>query len=233
MTRAKAPSKRRKTVRHKRHPNDWYVEPRWAVDAFIPVFKRHLFWGTLRRIALTLLSRLDGALIWKVWDPCCGMGTTPTAFKLAGIRAFASDLVARVDDPDLMVAEWAGEYDFLQDTRPRLKVTSIVCNPPYKHTEAFVRKALERASDLVAVIVPLNFLCSGTRFAFFMEEHPPLQIVFMSDRPSMPPGDKIEEMGDAAFKGGSIDYAWIIWDVRRPGKRLPPTWIRKPEEAVA
>lgn len=225
MTRAKPTTRRRKTVRHKRHPHDWYVEPSWAVEAIIPVLA-----PMLRR----WFDRILGSRP-SIWDPCCGKGTTPITFRKAGFEAYGTDLVDRgaprsVFDDTL----WLGTLDFFStDNRVRqLDRMSIISNPPYKRTEEFVRRALQLTRNVVAVVVPLNFLCSGGRFALFMEEHPPLQLVFLSDRPSMPPGDKIEEMGDKAFTGGTIDYVWIIWDNHRPGVRLAPLWVRKPEDAA-
>lgn len=220
MTRAKPATRRRKTVRHKRHPNDWYVEPSWAVKAIIPVL-------------VPLMRRWYDRIIGsrpRIWDPCCGKGTTPAAFRNAGIESWGTDLVDRGADRSL----WLGLLDFFGPGGGLrlLQRTSIISNPPYKRTEEFVRSALQQTRNVVAVIVPLNFLCSGGRFALFMEEHPPLQVVFLSDRPSMPPGDKIEEMGDRAFTGGTTDYCWIIWDNRRPGKRLPPLWVRNPENVA-
>jgi len=221
MTRAK-PARSRKIIRHKRHPNDWYVEPAWAVEAIIPVLA-----PMMRRWYDSLLG-----IVSRVWDPCCGKGTTPAAFSRAGIEGWGTDLVDRGADRKL----WLGTLDFLGDDEKvrgiRLHRMSIVSNPPYKRTEEFVRRALSLTRGVVAIVVPLNFLCSGGRFSLFMEEHPPLQLAFLSDRPSMPPGDKIEEMGDKAFTGGAIDYVWIIWDNRRPGVRLAPIWVRKPEDAA-
>lgn len=225
MTRAKPARPKtskpgRKNIRHKRHPNDWYVEPAWAVWAILPVLQRIMTPWYLRMLGLHK----------NVWDPCCGKGTIPLVFRDAGHDVIGTDMVDRGADRTI----WGGIRDFFSYERPakRLRHTSIVSNPPYKRTEEFVRHALEQVENVVAIVVPLNFLCSGGRFSLFMEEHPPLQLAFLSDRPSMPPGDKIEEMGDKAFTGGTIDYVWIIWDNRRPGVRLAPIWVRKPEDAA-
>lgn len=32
----------------------------------------------------------------------------------------------------------------------------------------------------------------------------------------MPPGDRIAALGKRAFRGGMVDYCWIVWDVKRP-----------------
>ncbi len=53
--------------------NDWYVEPRWLVDALLDV------------------ERFDGVC----WDPACGGGNIPEAVKARGIHCSASDIAPR------------------------------------------------------------------------------------------------------------------------------------------
>ena len=102
---------------------------------------------------------------------------------------------------------------------------SIVTNPPYGLAEAFVRHALLPAEYNVAVLVQSKFPYSQRRHRLF-SEHPPARIYFLSDRPSMPPGDKLAaDIVEA--KGGKTDYLWKVWD----RSHLGPTtayWLRKP-----
>jgi hypothetical protein len=53
--------------------SDWYVEPRWCVDALLDV------------------ERFAGAS----WDPSCGGGTIPRAMKARGLPCFGSDIADR------------------------------------------------------------------------------------------------------------------------------------------
>lgn len=53
--------------------NDWYVEPRWLVDALLDV------------------ERFDGVC----WDPACGGGNIPKALAARGIAYHASDIADR------------------------------------------------------------------------------------------------------------------------------------------
>ena len=53
--------------------NDWYVEPRWAIDALLDAEP---------------VSGLS-------WDPSCGGGNIPEAMKARGLECVASDIAPR------------------------------------------------------------------------------------------------------------------------------------------
>ncbi|WP_448660338.1 class I SAM-dependent methyltransferase [Sphingomonas sp. CJ99] len=199
----------------KRQPVDWYVDESW--------------------VAWQLTDALGGfaeerASFELIWDPCAGSGRTMCAFLEQGHRVAMSDLVDRLDRP--MLAESANigsapvpmffKADFLEGDggRNRWPGCSIVCNPPYSYieniAEAFVRQALRVASRRVCMVLPLKWLASQGRYRLFMEDHPPQSVMVLTQRPSMPPGDMIDLMGRRAFNGGTIDYAWFVWDVSRP-----------------
>ncbi|MEL6486692.1 MAG: hypothetical protein AAFQ13_06070 [Pseudomonadota bacterium] len=198
----------------KRHPLDWYVDPIWCA----------------RQLALALdrfaAERRDGLAIW---DPCCGMGNTlQAAWELAdegksfALSTIGSDLVDNFDwatfdaCPDLERPAWF-RADFLERKRAP-EPCSIVCNPPYSYikniAELFARHALKLAAKHVCILMPTKWLSSQARQRLFTE-HPPLAILYLSQRPSMPPGDRIIDMGSRAFSGGMVDYCWIVWDVTK------------------
>ena len=98
---------------------------------------------------------------------------------------------------------------------------SIVCNPPYSYkpgiAEAFARQALKLAAGRVCLLVPNKWLSSQARHRLFTE-HPPVAVLHLTQRPSMPPGDMIAAMGNRAFRGGMIDYCWVVWNAFCPTK---------------
>jgi hypothetical protein len=202
----------------KRHPLDWYVDEFWCAE----------------QLAIALddfaLEKAEGLAIW---DPCCGTGNTLLAAHDRGFVTYGSDLVENV-----AYANFGGGApmifmpgDFLcQMFRP--VEASFVFNPPYSYrkgiAEAFVRQALALTSRRVCILVPIKWLGTQQRYALF-SDHPPQAIMVLSQRASMPPGDCIAAMGKRAFRGGMIDYCWIVWDVKRPTPRgqtrtlwLPP-----------
>lgn len=192
----------------KRHPLDWYVEPEWAVVQLL--------------FALGKFVQEKGAGE-AIWDPSCGRGSIPIVFDAWGHPVHFSDVVENVD--------WDGFYDpenapraffsadFLE-TQEAPGPCSIVCNPPYSYrkgiAEAFVRHALKLSSRRVCVLLPSKWLASQVRYELFAVDHPPQAVLHFTTRPSMPPGDRIHLMGSRAFRGGMVDYCWIVWNVREP-----------------
>lgn len=189
----------------KRHPLDWYVERQWTVDQLIKHvhFREELVGG-------------EG-----IWDPASGSGTICSAFEGAGFdgRVYLSDVVDNVDRSQFLFAPVFRSADFLELDRAPAPC-SIVCNPPYSYrkgiAEAFVRHALKLATRRVCMLLPIKWLSSQARFQLFMQDHPPAEVLVLTQRPSMPPGDRIGLMGNRAFRGGMIDYCWIVWNVQEP-----------------
>lgn len=200
-----------------RHPWDWYVEQPWV---------------THRLIDSVALER-DVTYL----DPACGACTIPQALADRGYRAFGTDRERRTDSP-LFFAEhdWLGEQALLIE---HIRPLSIVMNPPFSYqdgrlvrglAEAFVRKALATATHKVCALLPLKWLASQGRLKLF-RDHPPA-VHILTERPSMPPGDKIEAMGDRAWSRGKVDYAWFVWDRRAPQRIATTHWIAPREPAL-
>lgn len=163
-----------------REENDHYVDPAWCTELLLKSVK---FRG-------------------KIWDPACGFGTIPEACKDAGHNdVLGTDLVYR--------GYGSSGQDFLKFSRKHCRpVENIVTNPPYKHTEAFIEQALRFTTDKVAVLVPLKFLASNTRY-FLFTELPTWRVVVLSSRPSMLPGHRI--LAGEKPGGGAIEYCWIVF----------------------
>lgn len=194
-----APNNNRK-VQHDRADDDWYIEPSWSAD-------------------LLFASDMLPAGI-PVWDPACGRGTMIEAARRSGRHAIGTDIAdrgARQCHHDFFRSE-PFDIDFHRFCDPWI----IASNPPFNVALEWALRALSLDIGPVALIVQLRFLAGLTR-AHLYDEFPPAFEAVFSDRPSMPPGAKIEEMGDSAFSGGSIDFACIVWNAERTG----PTISRK------
>lgn len=196
----------------KRHPLDWYVDPDWCALQLM----RHL--GDFRH------EKINGI---AVWDPSAGRGNTLAYIADAGIRCFASDVVdnfdwSQFDAPHVTPPEWFAA-DFRELDKAPAERCTIVCNPPYSYqkgiAEQFARHALKLATNRVCLLLPNKWLSSQARYQLFEIDHPPAMVLHLTQRPSMPPGDRIHLMGNRAFRGGMIDYCWIVWDVQYPTPR--------------
>ena len=194
-----------------RHPWDWYVEERWVTHALAEMIE--------------LESHVD------YLDPFCGQGNIPLALLDSGYRAFGTDLFPRTEAPFFL-----GLHDFLGDQRHIMEASpalSIIMNPPFSYQDgklvrglslSIIKRALELATHKVCALVPLKWLASETRYAFFSRTNP--TILIFSERPSMPPGNWIDQLGEDAYRRGKVDYMWLIWDKQKPVPATAPTlWI--------
>src|SRR6185503_3454398 len=99
--------------------------------------------------------------------------------------------------------------------------SAIICNPPYGRlekgmaagdtfAERFIRRALSLDVGRVAMIVQRTLLWSERRWHLFVADHPPTQLLFCSERPSMPPGEALPRLRaeGKAHKRGAMDYLW-------------------------
>ena len=194
-----------------RHPLDWYVEEGWEWDQIVAAIG----------LEAEILERV------AIWDPAAGFGHSGSRLQGIGFTGeiILSDLVNNVAWGDFQWPDQARFFpaDFLDDTTvaPPLPC-SIFCNPPYSYrkgiAEDFVRQALRLATHRVVMLLPNKWLSSQARYRLFMRDHPPATVLHFTQRPSMPPGDRIALMGNRAYRGGMIDYCAIVWDVRAPTK---------------
>ena len=202
-----------------RHPWDWYVEEPWVTHRLLDFVE------------------LEPHVTYL--DPACGLCHIPAALADRGFKAFGTDLFRRSSD-----SRFLGEHDFLGaqiHMLEALDALSIVMNPPFscqdgklvpKLAEKFVRRALGLATHKVAALLPLKWLASKGRYRLF-SENMPAGIYVLSERPSMPPGDKIAQLGPrCAYKRGKVDYVWILWDKNTPALPYAPTFFIPPREAV-
>lgn len=185
---------------HAAEADDWYVEPAWCVDL---LFQAERFGN-----------------VW-LWDPACGIGTIPSAASVLGYNVFCSDIVVRPQCPFAVV-----ECDFLRPDNLARNAQLIVCNPPYKHAEAFIRRAIGLGIHTHAWLLQRDFPYSQRRYKLFTE-HPPQTIYHLSSRPSCTPGSKLVS-GEMKQSGGSVDYCWIVWVRGYAGPTITKWLIQSP-----
>lgn len=191
-----------------RDPHDWYCEGPEPVES--------------------LFDYLD--IQGDVYDPCCGRGNIPDVARARGHSIAATDLI------DRGYTRLATTHDFFDLSFDGVTFANIIFNPPYSYQkqicENFIRKSLTLATQRVCALVPVTFLGSLERHTWFARECPPTQILFLSRRPSMPPGAKIAELGAQAFKNGKVNYCWLTYDLIDPTP-LAPAWLPARAEALS
>lgn len=147
--------------------------------------------------ALLDVEKFDGI----TYDPACGGGTIPKVFRDRNLQCEGSDLVDR--------GFGFKKADYL-DPLMNPHSENIVTNPPFNLAEQFVLKALQR-NNKVAILQRLAWLESAKRRMFF-ESTPLARVWVFARRVSMPPGGT-----DINQKGGSIPFAWFVWDYCHKG----------------
>jgi hypothetical protein len=187
-----------KDANYPRDPNGWYVEPESSVDQLFD------------------LLDFDGL----IFDPSCGRGTILDVARRRGHATMGLDIVDRFKPGRHQFARG----DFLRLVAPPMLRFSIINNPPYNEPEPMIaEKFVAKALDLggwhrAAFLVPLEFQCGQGRFAKFFGNPAtrPSHIISLCERPSMPPGQALEERGESARGGGMADYCWIVWTAGGP-----------------
>ncbi|MEJ0092805.1 MAG: hypothetical protein WDN46_05090 [Methylocella sp.] len=116
-----------------RHPDDFYVEPRWCSERLFQVEEFEDF----------------------ILDPACGLGRIVSSAIDAGYGAFGHDKVKR-SDFCLEV------HDFLT-WQPAGPISTVASNPPFGITREFAEKALKVATNKVALLLPTLWLHGDER----------------------------------------------------------------------
>ena len=175
---------------YQRSERDLYTEPEWAVEALLDA------------------EKIEG----PIWDPACGTGTIPRVCRRRGLVACGTDIA---DKPRSL------RHDFLMDapmaTTRDMPIQSIICNPPFKLAEEFIRHAVvDLKVDVAAFLLRLAFLEGQARRKMF-ERTPLARVLVFSKRVSMPPPGTKQV-------GGAVAFAWFVW---RRGHVGPPTigWL--------
>jgi hypothetical protein len=132
-------------------------------------------------------------------DPFAGSGRILQAAHKAGYRHIGCDIVDR--------GTHSHQADFMAEQHGR-QWDNIVSNPPFGLCEKLVPLALERTRQKCALLLPVIWI-QGDKRSRWLETTPLYKVLFLTPRPSMPPGAVIEA-GEKPG-AGTKDFAWFIW----------------------
>lgn len=194
----RGPLRKRESHLWKRDPLDWYVEPEWCSER---LFEMEKFKG-------------------PIWDPAAGTGRIVQAAKTARYEAYATDIEPRG-------YAHVSRYDFFDvPDEQRWKPGNIISNPPFSLAEKFAQIALRVAQRKVALLLPANWV-QGDKRSRWLETTPLRRVLFLTPRPSMPPGAVVVSGGKPG--NGTTDYAWFIWDHESAAGSTKPEigWCRR------
>lgn len=146
-------------------------------------------------VATEYLVKLE-SLDKDIWECACGGGHMSEVLIRHGHNVRCSDIYNYGGNEVL---------DFLS-TNEKWH-SSIITNPPYKHSLAFVKKALEIIPEgkKVCMFLKVTFLEGKERGEFF-KENPPCRVWVSSSRLKCAMNGDFENLGSSATA-----YAWFIW----------------------
>lgn len=153
-------------------------------------------------------------------EPCAGRGNISVQLHRHGYDVRSYDL----HEYDNSLCSITTGQDVMDLKRPDKKNVGLITNPPY-HKD-LPRKIAEKGVnefDFTALFVRLTFLEGKKRKKLFTE-HPPSDILFLSDRIRFDTG-LVEPINKTHQLGGMIAYMWIVWD-KRPWNKTENTRLR-------
>ena len=140
------------------------------------------------------------------WDPAAGRGHMVNVLKEYGV-GIGSDIQGH-----------GIIKDFLDKDQTPMYSDYIITNPPYKHAEAFVHRALECASYGVAMLLRIQFLESQGRWERLFKSRPPTQVAIFADRIPFKVGEVVRKAPKM------FTHMWCCWDKVNPDPR-PVMWV--------
>ncbi len=156
------------------------------------------FYETPIKTTQKLLEHFD--VRGKLLEPAAGKGAILKAVGHPKENVTALDIQPSFRESLCDYADEVRIQDFLEYKDK--KFDTIIANPPFSQSEAFIRHAFSLLDEggKMAFLLRLPFLASVKRYSLFQELRP-VQILVLSQRPKFG-GDNID----------SCDYAWFIWD---------------------
>lgn len=144
----------------------------------------------------------------EVFEPACGS-------RQAIVEVVKSEWpYAQVACSDI-VEPWSADFLTLP---PEPRFDLIITNPPFYLAIEFVHQALKwrrNETSVVAMLLRLNFLGSKKRAPWLRDNMPSVYVT--PKRPSF----SVNKKGKAGTD--SIEYAWFVWDGRRPELKILET----------
>lgn len=176
---------------------DYFPTPPWAVRALV----EHVLIGGG--------WRADQLSQCVAWEPACGEDHMVKALF---------EYFAEVIGTDVHDYGHEAVHDFLMPYLPKIVQARpgphfIITNPPFRLAQPFIERALEVASQGVAMLVRSSFMEGVGRYREVFSSRPPLIIAPFAERVPMVKG-RLDRSASSA-----TSYAWFVW----PGREFRRT----------
>lgn len=172
---------------NKRVDNDYYATPSYAVKMLLNKLEQDGIF-------------LNGTLI----EPACGGGHISDVL----IDKYGYSNVYSYDIVDRGYANINGIKNFITDIFPMFN--NVITNPPFKHAEEFIRKALSIATDKIIMLCKIQLLEGVKRLELF--KHTPLKYVYIhSSRVATYRNGESRDSNGKKW-ATTMCLAWFIWE---------------------
>ena len=135
-----------------------------------------------------------------ILEPFCGVGTMSEVIKQNGHNVVSYDIVDR---------GYGQIGDFYHTEFPKRKY-DIITNPPYDNVITLVLRCLDICKDKVALLMPLRYLSSSSRYNELYKKYPPARVYVYQERICIAKNADFKKYSDA---GANLEiYGWYIWE---------------------
>jgi hypothetical protein len=144
------------------------------------------------------------------WEPACGAGHMSKVLKEYFLTVRSSDAY------DYCYGEI---FDFVTTSHQKESYDWIITNPPFRHAEDFVLRALGAARKGVAILARSVFLESVGRYRAIFRDVPPTKFAQFTERVPMVRG-RLDKKASTA-----TGYAWLVWEKGGLGQLPRLMWV--------
>jgi hypothetical protein len=153
-------------------------------------------WAT-RALIEYVLERKESLAEMTCWEPACGSGHMSKVLE---------EYFGKVRSSDAYDYRYGEIFDFIEMSSKEDPYDWIITNPPFRHAEGFVLRALDGARKGVAILARTVFLESVGRYRAIFRDRPPTKFAQFSERVPMIKG-RLDKKASTA-----TGYAWLVWE---------------------
>jgi hypothetical protein len=162
-------------------------------------------WAT-RGLIEYVLGDKEALTRMTCWEPACGAGHMSKVLK---------EYFLTVRSSDAYDYGYGEIFDFVAMPSHGNSHDWIITNPPFRHAEEFILRALKAARKGVAVLARSVFLESVGRYRAIFQDVPPTKFAQFSERVPMVKG-RLDKKASTA-----TGYAWLVWEKEKAPNQLP------------
>lgn len=153
----------------------------------------------------------------NIWENAAGKCHLANVFEKAGKLGRKSDIINRMDDPNLEVKDFLTSSGNGLLGKKEVWDGDIVTNPPYAFAQEWVEKSIETVTEghKVCLFLKLTFLEGQARREMY-KKYPPKVVYVCSSRICCAMNGEFEVVDKKTGKmkpiGSAVCYAWFVWE---------------------